>query len=57
MTARDVLFAISLLAALAAVVVGIALIWVPAAWIAGGIGGGAWAWLVLADTDDDGEDE
>lgn len=57
MTARDVLFAISLLAALAAVVVGIALIWVPAAWIAGGIGGAAWAWLVLADTDDDGEDE
>lgn len=57
MTARDVLFAISLLAALAAVVVGIALIWVPAAWIVGGIGGGAWAWLVLADTDDDGGDE
>jgi hypothetical protein len=45
---RDVLFALALLVCIAAVVVGVALYTVGAAWIVAGVLGFVWAWLVLS---------
>ncbi len=46
---RVIVFAVALLAALAAVVVGVAMVSPAAGWIIGGVGGAGWAYLVLAD--------
>jgi len=48
---RDVLFALALLACLAAIAIGVATYTPGAAWIVGGVLGVVWSWLVLGDDD------
>lgn len=48
---RDVLFAVALLLCLVSIVIGIATYSPGAAWIAGGVLGVVWSWLVLGGDD------
>lgn len=52
MKPREIIFAVILAACVAAIVYGIAQMHQPTAWIAGGVLGGLWAWLLVAEVNE-----